>query len=458
MRDFTSLRILYFNSVFCILYSTFNTMSFTSKNLHSSARSMNFIKWATLFFLWMSFVLFMTNAFEITPVTRNAVQYIQSIFLTSDGYSTSTGTISLNGSNGNAHFAGNMNVSGIIDVVGTGTIRWNLGIGTTTPTSKLHVFDNTVSTVNVSIEGGSDTTQRINFIDADNETNSTIGGYSSENEFSLRTIAIRPMTFWTHNTEKMRIAADGKVGIGTTTPSVPLQVSWTVMFGNYNSTTGGTSSVLWGSGNIISGGAHNSIVGGISNGINGNYNGILWGGNNSIVGHNYWSIIWWSRNMIDAAGGGWIGALVTPSFETIINGYGNEIHNASYSLIAWGQEAVISGHQWVFLWSDSVSTWFTAQKSNTFLINASSGVGIGTNTPTAMLTVNGGIKPISRNATTNPCDILSWTYPRGTEYYNSLYDKYCYCGSGNVARPIGETWTVCYAWGGLPETGNPAAD
>lgn len=166
----------------------------------------------------------MTNAFEITPVTRNAVQYIQSIFLTSDGYSTSTGTISLDGSNGNAHFAGTVNISGMMNTAGTGTFGGRVGIGTATPASTLHIFDAS-STVSINIEASSDTIQKINFIDADNGTNSSIGGYSADNEFSLRTLAIRPMTFWTHNTEKMRIAADGKVGIGTTNPTVPLQVS-----------------------------------------------------------------------------------------------------------------------------------------------------------------------------------------------------------------------------------------
>lgn len=40
------------------------------------------------------------------------MQYIQSIFLTSDGYSTSTGTIELNGADGSAHFAGDVDVDG----------------------------------------------------------------------------------------------------------------------------------------------------------------------------------------------------------------------------------------------------------------------------------------------------------------------------------------------------------
>jgi len=47
-------------------------------------------------------MFFMTEAFDIVPVTRNVVQYIQSIFLTQDGYSTSPQTIALNGVDGSS--------------------------------------------------------------------------------------------------------------------------------------------------------------------------------------------------------------------------------------------------------------------------------------------------------------------------------------------------------------------
>lgn len=57
-------------------------------------------------------MFFMTEAFDIVPVTRNAVQYIQSIFLTQDGYSTSPQTIALNGADGSSYFEGDMTVDG----------------------------------------------------------------------------------------------------------------------------------------------------------------------------------------------------------------------------------------------------------------------------------------------------------------------------------------------------------
>jgi hypothetical protein len=97
-----------------------------------------------------------------------------------------------------------------------------------------------------------------------------------------------------------------------------------------------------------------------------------------------------------------------------------------------------------------LSAWALVYLKN-WMMGWHSAVGVGTNTPDAMLTVNGGIRPITWTTNTNPCTIQPAGYPRGTEYYNSYYDKYCYCSSGAIARPIGETW-ACYYWWIIPET------
>ncbi len=69
------------------------------------------VKWATLFFLWVSCVLFVTKAFDITPSVPNAIQYIGQIFLTQSGYQSNTTTISLDGTNGNWSFAGRVDAT-----------------------------------------------------------------------------------------------------------------------------------------------------------------------------------------------------------------------------------------------------------------------------------------------------------------------------------------------------------
>ena len=61
---------------------------------------------------------------------------------------------------------------------------------------------------------------------ADNDANVHAGFFTTDNSnyFVIRTITNHPMIFRTNNTERMRIAADGKVGIDTTSPSCLLHV------------------------------------------------------------------------------------------------------------------------------------------------------------------------------------------------------------------------------------------
>jgi hypothetical protein len=61
----------------------------------------------------MSCVLFLTQAFEVMPSVRNAKQYIQEIVFTIDGYNDSTPTINIDGSGGNASFAGTVSAEEI---------------------------------------------------------------------------------------------------------------------------------------------------------------------------------------------------------------------------------------------------------------------------------------------------------------------------------------------------------
>ena len=51
-----------------------------------------------------------TQAIDINTSLNNAVQYISQIFLTSDGTALTTPNITLDGTNGNAYFSGNVGI------------------------------------------------------------------------------------------------------------------------------------------------------------------------------------------------------------------------------------------------------------------------------------------------------------------------------------------------------------
>ncbi len=77
-------------------------------------------KYLIVFFLWISCVL-MTQAFNIDVNLNNAVQYIQKIFLTSNGNTSGTTGILLDGSGGNARFGWTVTMGGLTNVAVLGT-------------------------------------------------------------------------------------------------------------------------------------------------------------------------------------------------------------------------------------------------------------------------------------------------------------------------------------------------
>jgi hypothetical protein len=84
------------------LYPQIIPMSFKQSKISSPYRSKTSVfKYLTVFFLWVTCVMLMAQAFEIDTNLSNAVQYISQIFLTEDGSNTSTWHIFLDGTNGN---------------------------------------------------------------------------------------------------------------------------------------------------------------------------------------------------------------------------------------------------------------------------------------------------------------------------------------------------------------------
>jgi len=175
------------------------------------------------------------------------------------------------------------NASEAMRITSTG----NVGIGTSSPSSLLHIFSSAPKLI-IQDDGthGTNSAPRLEFKDA-----SSIQGlidFKDDGTMRIDQIKANPLTFLTNNVERMRIDSSGKVGIGTTSPTYPLQV--------YKATAG----------NIVRLGSTRTLD--ISNSDNGAYLGAIWDRDiNSAGGIHTWSIEGNERMRITSSGNVGIG-------------------------------------------------------------------------------------------------------------------------------------------------------
>jgi hypothetical protein len=169
-------------------------------------------------------------------------------FLTNQGYTTNTGTVTGTGANGRVSFwTGTNSQSGDDGLFWSNTNKW-LGVGTTTPQAKLEVAStsgfsevrsrtaDSTSFAAFSVRNNNPSPFLSGIIRGSAHTG-TLFGLPNANGAQLYSVATDylvvgtfssiPLVFGTNNAERMRILSGGNVGIGTTTPSVRLDVAGT---------------------------------------------------------------------------------------------------------------------------------------------------------------------------------------------------------------------------------------
>ena len=113
----------------------------------------------------------------------------------------------------------------------------NVGIGTNNPADNLHIFDDIAEDVSIRLENdneGASAESRLHLRAGAEDAYLSVFGNSAGRKLTLdaRDVTM-PITFEMQGSEKVRIADDGKVGIGMTSPTEKLHVN-----GSINVTTG----------------------------------------------------------------------------------------------------------------------------------------------------------------------------------------------------------------------------
>ncbi len=176
----------------------------------------------------------------------------------------------------------------------------------------------------------------------------------------------------------------------------------TVGGGQFNIASGEASTVGGGSDNDA-GGNHSTVGGGLVNISNGFISTIGGGESNNATGDHstvgggeantadgYFSTVsGGSSNLASGNSSTVIGGginVASGNYSTVVGGHSN-VASGTYSL-AGGNKAK-ANHDGTFIWGDNTASDFVSTAVNQFLIRASGGVGIGTNTPSNQLSVVG---------------------------------------------------------------------
>jgi len=285
-----------------------------------------------MFVLWVFSIVFTTTAFNITPSVPNAIQYIKTIFLTSNGSNTSSTGIILDGSGGTAWFSGDVTLNSLPNAVVLGTD----GSGKIIYSTSGDVY-NFISWFALNGPRGATWADGSPWLQGA-QWNTWADGF-------LPTGALWATPFWNGTsrtiTDQNIFNLWNNVGIGTLVAGAKLQVNGDFIAGSSENSIQNPlwySSILGGEKQRIVNARASTIAGWFENIISDStYSFIWWGYHNTMIRTRYSSIVWGSWNTIE-----W----EKVEYSTIAGWLWNTLDTSSYSFIWWGAGNSFWGKQW----------------------------------------------------------------------------------------------------------------
>jgi hypothetical protein len=310
-------------------------------------------------------------------------------------YNRARGDFSVVSGGGGTSPADSNSAFGDWSVIGGGENNTAIGEGATVGGGKGNVATNPGAT----ISGGTDNTA--------SGAQATVGGGNSNTASGLGTPTV--------GGGNMNTASGSQATVGGGDNNMASQLYATVGGGHENIASGEAATIGGGEGNTASG-QHSVVSGGGNsesadpNVASGDYS-IVGGGRGNVAGGEYAIVAGGSYNEAEGShsvvsGGGGPGhaySNVASGDYSVVSGGNGNVASGEYATVAGGRDNHARGsysfaagrgaetaasHMGTFVWSDGSLDQFESSNDKQFLINASGGVGIGTNHPQGALDVS----------------------------------------------------------------------